>query len=158
MLPTLKSGDYILVKNRIDIIESGSIIVYHNGITKNFNVKRVWGCSGDTIILEKSQLYIIGNIAHLEKLLRSFLENKEPIMEIEMKRVEYINKEIISIVFAIPITDFTPYPDTIIIAPQTFYVIGDNYIHSNDSRSIGTIKKSHIKGLMVRKINILGNN
>lgn len=128
MEPTLYTNDQIFVEkiSKYFKVERGDIVTIEN--TDLFNpetllIKRVVGMPGEHIEIKENHVYING-----EQL-------DEP----------YLDKQVIT--YADPQSDF----QSLILADDEFFVLGDNRPVSKDSRKIGPIKKDQILGKLLFK-------
>ena len=58
MIPTLKSGQLVIIRKHVDSFESGDIVVFHH--QDELMIKRVIALPGDQVILDSSGIYING--------------------------------------------------------------------------------------------------
>ena len=123
MDPTLHDKDFgisnILFKN-LDGIERYDIVIVK--AVDEYWVKRVIGLPGDRISCKDNQIYI----------------NSEPIDEYYLD-IEYVTNEIKA--HGVFTNDF----DEIVLNNDEVFLMGDNRVHSLDSRLIGPFKLSSIK-------------
>lgn len=123
MEPTFYNGNYIFTSKityKIRTPHRGDVVVFHS--PKNHDIefiKRIIGLPGDTILIEKNELYIN------EKLVDE----------------QYISAKTTLIPGGI-IQNGIP----IIIPENHYFVMGDNRPRSSDSREFGTIPKESIVG------------
>ena len=123
MNPTFSEGNLVLVDKlqyKIGKIKRGDVLVFEHAGLKNL-IKRVIGVPGDKVEYINNVLYINGN-AYEEKYLA------EGTITTDFKSSD-IGEETI--------------PD------DMYLVLGDNRSNSQDSRSIGYIKKDQIVGKVV---------
>lgn len=120
MAPTLKEGDKAITDGlfyKIGGIDRFDIVIVEHKNYKDRLVKRVVGLPGETIEYKDNVLYVNG-----EKVEENFLP------EGTITKTYYGND--------IKVT----------LGKDEYYVLGDNRENSSDSRSLGPIKKSQIKG------------
>ena len=122
---TLSEGDLIFVSKlhyKIGNVKRGDIIVFeHNGV-KNL-VKRVIGIPGDKVFIKNNTLYI----------------NDQAYEE------SYLNSDMITYDFNICSLGDCTVPE------NSYFVLGDNRVNSQDSREIGYISKDQIVGKAVMR-------
>ena len=158
MLPTLFIGDFILVDKfrygiRLPIInftlipmsspKRGEVMVFrypHDNST-NF-IKRVIGIPGDEIIYSDKQLYINGDVVALEKS-DSYEINDSNDEKLVVQFSEIIGDSKHSI-----LTDRSRGSRAmrISVPEDSYFVMGDNRDHSNDSRFWGFVPEENIVG------------
>ncbi|MBI5043217.1 MAG: signal peptidase I [Nitrospirae bacterium] len=138
MIPTLDIGDHILVSkfiygiripytdiklldfkkpNRGDII----VFIYPEDEKKDF-IKRVIGVPGDKIEIKNKEVYVNG-----EKFTENYIVHHDPLT----KPKEYEPRD---------------NTGSIIVPPDSLFVMGDNRDQSYDSRYWGFVKMSKVKG------------
>ena len=126
MIPTLFSGDYILVNKYIykykqpqrgDVI----VFVYPKDPSKDF-IKRVVGLEGDVIEIKDKQIFING-----QKHAEDYIFHSDP-------NILHDNIN--------PRDNFGPVK----VPEDSLFTMGDNRDHSYDSRHWGFVKKSKVKG------------
>ena len=124
MMPTLSSGD-LLVASKIDYRlhppERGDIVVLQNpGLHSEDYIKRVVGMPGDHVLIRDGHIYINGS------------ELVEP----------YVNQpwSLTRSLLQTPTAS-----DGQIVPPDSYFVLGDNRDHSNDSRTFGYISRDQIE-------------
>lgn len=123
MVPTLHTGDYLItekVSYRFRNPKSGEIIVLKNPRDESQDfIKRIIAVPGDTIRIFNNTLYI----------------NSQPVGE------SYLPPDTITRSGA-----FLTEGATITVAPNQYFVFGDNREHSSDSREWGPVTKEEIIG------------
>ena len=123
MEPTFANNDRIIV-SKISDVERFDIIVFNAPDGEEYYIKRVIGIPGDSIMMKDGILYI----------------NGEPYDE------PYLQKES---VFADHVTgDFTLEQLTgeKRVPEDSYFVLGDNRLHSKDSRVFGFVHKDLVIG------------
>lgn len=122
MEPTFTNGDYILtskVTYKLRPLHRGDIIVFRSPENPDIEfIKRIIGLPGDNITVRDGEVYV--NSSRLN----------EP----------YISSKTTSIK-----EQFAP-SGTLIVTPNTLFVMGDNRVRSSDSREFGPISTSSIIG------------
>ncbi len=145
MMPTYEDGTRVFIQKQFYDIKKGDVITF-------------WSEKKD----EKPNLY--DKITYFEKIFydKEFLENKElhikrvvgiPGDEIEVKN-EYENSIIESCVYVNSIKEICSSEEKVkeqvySLGKDQFYVIGDNYNNSYDSRLHGPINKKDIYGKII---------
>ncbi|MED4205664.1 signal peptidase I [Neobacillus mesonae] len=120
MEPTLHDQEKMFVNKSVDFV-SGDIVII-KGPAENY-VKRVIGFPGDKIEMKNDQLFINGEIS------------KEPYLSHNLKAAQEIGSRLTE--------DFGPF----IVPKGRYFVMGDNRLHSTDSRNgLGLIKEESIVG------------
>jgi len=122
MFPTLHDNDILLLKKFDKSIDRFDIVVINCGKSKL--VKRVIGLPGETIRISVTH---VGNnsVSHI------FINGEELVEDYGYENM--IDNGIAA--------------NDIILGNDEFFVLGDNRNNSSDSRIIGVIKKSDIKGV-----------
>ena len=123
MVPTFRSGDYILTDKlsyRFGLPKRGDVIVLKNprDETQDF-IKRIIAVPGETIRIKENLVYINGQII------------KEP----------YLPPGTLT-----PGGAFLKEEDGVKAGPNQYFVFGDNRDHSSDSRAWGGVTKEEIVG------------
>lgn len=123
MYPTFHDGDYILtdkISYRFNNPQRGDVIVLKNPRDENQDfIKRVLALPGDTIKVENNNVYI----------------NNQPVNE-------YYLPPGVSTNAGAYLTEGT----VVSVAPDQFFVLGDNRNHSSDSREWGYVPRKDIIG------------
>ncbi|MEA2155385.1 MAG: signal peptidase [Solirubrobacteraceae bacterium] len=117
MVPTLRSGDQVLVDKRAyrhALPHRGDLVVFHAPRTGDVTLKRAMGLPGDTVGIEDGVLVVDGR--HL----------KEP----------YADPDAIDSVYFGPVR----------VPPGHVFFIGDNRLDSRDSRDFGAVDRRQIIG------------
>jgi len=123
MMPTLSSGD-LLVASKIDYRlhppERGDIVVLQNpGLHSEDYIKRVVGMPGDHVLIRDGHIYINGS-----ELVEPYVNQPWSLTRSWLQ---------------------TPTAsDGQIVPPDSYFVLGDNRDHSNDSRTFGYISRDQI--------------
>ena len=131
MLPTFQSGD-ILVLNKLSSYSRGDVIVFSHNENEDF-IKRVIAVEGDTIYSINGEVYVeyyVNGELVTNKLTELYLNEQ--------------NSTYLEYSYGIGAVDI---PKTTILE-NCVYVLGDNRVVSVDSRSIGQVKISSIKGVV----------
>lgn len=128
MEPTFHDHEYLMVEKinfAFHAPNRGDIIVFRYPLNPSLNyVKRIIGLPGDRVVVSQGKIIIYNN-EHTQGL-----ELKEPYLASEtLTRVQGDTRE-----------------RTWIVEPDTFFVMGDNRDHSDDSRIWGTVPKKNIVG------------
>lgn len=108
MLPSLKSGNLVLIDKRSEEINYNDIIVFKNDET---NIKRIIALPGDLIELSNKHIFVNG---------------------VQIKPYTYDGENKI-------------YQ----LGEDEYFVLGDNYLNSYDSRDYGPIQKVTIIGKVI---------
>lgn len=108
MLPSLKSGNLVLIDKRSEEINYNDIIVFKNDET---NIKRIIALPGDSIELSNKHIFVNG--VHIKPYT---YDGENKIYQLE---------------------------------EDEYFVLGDNYLNSYDSRDYGPIKKATIIGKVI---------
>ena len=158
MLPTLFIGDFILVDKfrygiRLPVINilvfpirpprRGEVMVFrypHDNKT-NF-IKRVIGVPGDEIIYDQKQLYINNSAVDLTETDR--FELQAALKQYDV--IEYSEVIDASIHTILNDRDRPARNMRISVPPDSYFVMGDNRDHSNDSRFWGFVPEQNIVG------------
>jgi len=120
MQPTLYEGDNLVVEKvspKIGNLKHGDIVVFYVAEEKRQLIKRLIAVEGDTVEIRDGKVYVNGAV----------------------KEEEYIKE------------DFTPEgmkPEysKLTVEKGYIYVLGDNRMNSNDSRSIGPVEAKNVTG------------
>ncbi|EUJ30288.1 signal peptidase I [Listeria floridensis FSL S10-1187] len=125
MLPTLHTGEYGMIYKRAARYERGDIISFYSPDTPNAEyIKRIVGLPGDRIEIESGSLYING-----EKKKEQYLRQEK-----NLARLNYSLED----------------SSGVKTVPQgKIFVLGDNRLHSRDSRDFGFVDVSNIIGKWV---------
>lgn len=124
MNPTFNENDIVLISKvhyKLSDVKRGDIVVLEHDGVKNL-IKRVVGLPGEHIEYKNGKLYING-VIYSEKYL----------------------DELVTPDFNITSLGSYTVPD------DEYFVLGDNRLNSQDSRSIGFIKKNQIIGKVVMR-------
>ena len=143
MLPTLFIGDFIAVDTRDVDPVAGDVIVFiypHNQST-NF-IKRVIGLPGDEIVYDQKRLVINGTA--VQQIKSDSYKLKTPSQELDL--IEY--SEVVGASTHSILNDRgrTSRSMTISVPEGSYFVMGDNRDHSNDSRFWGFVPEANIIG------------
>ena len=124
MQPTLEPGDHVLSNQlyyRYHNPTHGDVIIFKNPRDENMDfVKRIVGCSGDTIEIKDNQVFLNGK------------KSDEPYALLTVKGEP-------------PMKNFGPF----VIPEDEYFVLGDNRNNSLDSRDLGTIMRHNIEGKVI---------
>lgn len=144
----------------------GDIIVFTSDVAKKRLIKRLIGLPGDTIQIHKNNLFINGTVADYIKTdeimperqtdqengvyaLESFADLEPHPVHIKDKNSKYPP------IFRGPnCQELTTYT----IPPDHYFFLGDNRDNSSDSRCIGYIPRSEIRGHATRILLSLNKN
>lgn len=126
MFPNFKDGDFIITEQisyKFSEPQKGDIVVFKNPReeTKDF-IKRIIGKPKDTVKLENGRFYVNGKL-----LNESYLDPN----------------------LTTPGGSFLPEGEEITVPEKTFFAVGDNRHNSTDSREIGPIPETELKGRVV---------
>lgn len=128
MLPSYQDGQFFLI-NKVGLLffppTRGQVIQYFYPETKQFNVKRIIGTPGDTVIIENGQVSIKNSEGEITQLVENYIA---PSSE-ETKQTEN--------------GVYGP------LADNEYFVMGDNREQSSDSRQNGPTHRSEITGLVI---------
>ena len=173
MLPTLHTGDYIVVKKfayslNIPVIHKtlvkfsepkrGDVIVFRYPLEPNqAYVKRIVGVPGDKITYRDKVLYINGSMAEqFDQMPWPYLASKQYTRFQE--NLNGLSHEMIvdNRVEVKPVENPTKEAKTVCnyftdgfecnVPPESYFVLGDNRDHSLDSRKWGIVPVNHILG------------
>ncbi len=143
MSPTVLAGDYLFANMSYNCpyclakVNRGDIAILINPNKRNFfYIKRVIGLPGDSIEISNNQLLINGESAQYDTSDQQH-ENFDRVKEQSGNRQWEVQWQ----------TDKTEDFPATIVEPGHVFVLGDNRDASNDSRLIGQIPLSDIKGL-----------
>ncbi len=117
MVPTLQSGDQVLVDKRAyrdDLPKRRDLVVFHAPRTGDVTLKRAIGLPGDTVAIEDGVLVVNGR-----------------------RQVEsYADPDKIDSVYFGPVR----------VRPGTVFLLGDNRLDSRDSRDFGAVARGDLIG------------
>ena len=123
MIPTFQNGDFILtdkVSYKVGEPENGDIIVLKNPRNESQDfIKRIIATPGQTLKVQESSVFVDG-----VKISENYLPAQTPTRS----------------------GSFLREGETIKVAPNQYFVFGDNRNHSSDSREWGSITKEEIVG------------
>jgi signal peptidase I len=129
MEPNFQSGDYLLtdkVSYRIGVPKRGDVVVFHAPSRANCPtgtgcdyIKRVLGLPGETVEVKDNEGVFING----KKLIESYIPPENITLAGQYTRGQIIN-----------------------LTENEYFVVGDNRMHSSDSRAWGPISKSEIVG------------
>jgi len=160
MLPTLISGDFILVNKfvyglRIPITHKkifenqtparGDVVVFHfPNDPKVDYIKRVVGLPGDNIMYKNKILYINGKAMHQE-MINHF---SDPYAEDNSRHIIAGYEKLANVKHQILVDLQMPIMNTgeISVPPKHYFVMGDNRDHSSDSRFWGFVPERYLVG------------
>jgi len=117
MLPTLRSGDQVLVDKRAyrhALPQRGDLVVFHRPGSGDVTLKRAIGLPGDTVGIEDGVLVVNGRRRH----------------------EAYADPKAIDSVYFGPVR----------VRPGTVFVLGDNRLDSLDSRDFGAVTQRELIG------------
>jgi signal peptidase I len=117
MLPTLRSGDQVLVDKRAyrdGLPRRGDLVVFHRPRSGEVTLKRAIGLPGDTVAIEDGFLVVDGRRRH----------------------ESYADPDAIDSVYFGPVR----------VRPGTVFVLGDNRADSIDSRDFGAVAQHDLIG------------
>jgi signal peptidase I len=117
MVPTLHSGDQVLVDKRAyrhRLPRRGDLVVFHAPRTGDVTLKRAIGLPGDSVAIEDGRLVVNGR------------RQREP----------YTDPDAIDSVFFGPVR----------VRPGTVFLLGDNRLDSRDSRDFGAVAAGDLIG------------
>lgn len=117
MLPTLRSGDQVLVDKRAyrdGLPHRGDLVVFRAPRSGEVTLKRAIGLPGDTVAIEDGVLVVNGR------------RKTEP----------YADPEAIDSVYFGPVR----------VRPGTVFLLGDNRLDSRDSRDFGAVTRGELIG------------
>lgn len=124
MKPVLNQNDRVIISKRAikenQIKRFDIVVLYKPNQYRTSLVKRVVGLPGETIRIHQGEVFI----------------NREKI-SFPPGRINLLQK------------DLAVRLDSLVIPPGQYFVMGDNFTISNDSRNFGTIPKNHIRGKVV---------
>lgn len=123
MEPTFLSGDYILTSKityKLRTPERGDVVVFKSPKNKDIDyIKRVIGLPGDTVVVRNSEVFVNDTLVP-----ETYIAAKTNLWDGGF------------LVENVPIT----------VAPDHYFVMGDNRPRSSDSREFGTITVDDIIG------------
>lgn len=123
MEPNFHNGEYILTDKlsyRLHPPKRGDVVVFHSPQDERSDfIKRIIGVPGDTILLRGGHVYLNGT-----KLEEKYVNDPGQVLP-----GRYIREG-----------------DTISVAPGQYIVMGDNRLHSSDSREWGPVTFGGIVG------------
>ena len=124
MEPTYFDNDFFVV-NKFELLfrspRKGDIVQFIDRATNTVIIKRIIGVPGETIILDKGDVYVMDKGERV-KFKESYLSDNMPTFAPNKKIMEYVVRE------------------------NEFFVLGDNRTESNDSRIFGTVYRGDILG------------
>lgn len=126
MFPTVSSGEFAISNafgGKFQEIDRGDIVIaYEDKYLKKMIVKRVIGLPGEKVSCKNDTIFING-----EPLYESYLENDwaDSIRE----TMNY----------------FTEDFDEITLGENEYWLLGDNRVHSKDSRELGVFNRKQIR-------------
>ena len=129
MEPNFQDGNYLIIDEityRLRMPKRGEVMVFrYPQNTKQFYIKRVIGLPGETIKIADGQVSII---------------NKEYPNGFILSESNYINRE------------NTPGNIEKKLNNDSYFMMGDNRLHSSDSRSWGELEKKYIVGKVLVRV------
>lgn len=128
MEPTFHNAEYLMVEKvhyTLSTPQRGDIIVFKYPLNPSLNyVKRVIGLPGDRVVIANGKVVIFNN-DHTEGLTL----DETYLSASQLTRVNGDGRE-----------------RSWVVAPDSFFVMGDNRDHSDDSRSWGLVPKANVVG------------
>ncbi len=126
MFPTVNAGEFAISNafgGKFQKVDRGDIVIaYENKYLKKMIVKRVVGLPGETVSCKNDVIYING-----EPLYESYLEN-----DWAQSIRETMNY-------------FTDDFDEVTLKEDEYWLLGDNRVHSKDSRELGVFNRKQIR-------------
>ncbi|MGD6843772.1 signal peptidase I [Bacillus infantis] len=122
MMPTFQDQNKVIV-TKLSKIERLDVVVFHSPDSEDDYIKRVIGLPGDEISVKDDQLFVNG-----KKVDEPYLaENRKEAAEFG---IEHLTE------------NFGP----LVVPEHQYFVMGDNRLNSNDSRSFGFISDESVVG------------
>lgn len=123
MEPNFHNGEYILTDKlsyRLHTPNRGDVVVFHSPQDeRNDFIKRIIGIPGDTLMVKGGFVYINGT-----KLEEKYINDPDQVLA----------------------GRFLREGESYEVAPEQYIVMGDNRLHSSDSREWGPVNQSSIVG------------
>jgi len=123
MEPNFHNGEYILTDKlsyRLHAPNRGDVVVFHSPQDeRNDFIKRIIGIPGDTLMVKGGFVYINGT-----KLEEKYINDPDQVLA----------------------GRFLREGESYEVAPEQYIVMGDNRLHSSDSREWGPVNQSSIVG------------
>lgn len=152
MMPTLISGDFILVEKKAydkKRIKRGDVVVFEYPQNEDIDyIKRVIGLPGEVIEIKNKNVLINGKALSFENL--GDLEKRFLYRKMKTEQGNFVFQEDKDNHYKL---NYSPRK----IKKDEYFVMGDNRDFSYDSRFWGTVKKSKIKGQVIKIIFSLNN-
>lgn len=148
MCPALHIGDRFIVEKRVPVV-AGDIVVFRSPKDQGIHfAKRVVAVGGDKVLIQKGNVAVNG-----QNLFISPLEYNEKMSEgcgqdFEKLAAKAFKGQVGQSEMTFLLDGHTGLDDTveIMIPPGQYFVMGDNYNNSMDSRLIGSIVEEDIIG------------
>ena len=125
MEPNYYDGDYFLVNRIVYLVRAPArfdVVQLFDRAADQFFVKRIVGLPGETVMIKHDGVYVQLTTGETIKLDESYLSSESR-------------------------TSVQPGQRTTIHVPaDAYYVLGDNRLHSNDSRDFGAVHRRYIQG------------
>lgn len=125
MEPHYYDGDYFLVNRLVYLVyspERFDVVQLFDRNTDQFFIKRIIGLPGETVMIKHDGVYVQAINGEISKLDEFYLTSGTRTAVQPGQRV------------------------TIHVPENSYYVLGDNRQHSNDSRDFGAIHRRYIQG------------
>jgi signal peptidase I len=174
MHPTLLEGDVVFVNRlaydlklpltdrilvRMDAPQRGDVVTFSSPVDGTRLIKRLVAIPGDTVEMRNKVLIINGEAAAYAALAQDFAEIASDAPWQTVQRTELLA----GAKHPMQWLDHAPARDNfgpITLAPDTYWMLGDNRDNSADSRYIGAVPREKLIGKAVRVLvsaDILGN-
>ena len=143
MQPTLNDGDKLISLRHKSIKRNNIVVLDAPDQPGELYIKRVIGLPGDTVQVKNEKLYVNNNLVKQPYLKQSFIKKEMAALQ---AKGQVTKNQPFTYNFTLKTLKSTRRTT---VPKNSYFVMGDNRIVSNDGRAIGFIKKSAIESVVI---------